>query len=715
MKKLFLTLFLPILLFAQRDITTSQLDAWNSFNESTGNSWSIIWNTESGSGKVLHGPGIIISGSNLGEMTQTFFYQNKDLFSFRPDQDNIELKKQLDYSKFSKVVFQQYYKGIPVYSSGITANFRNGLLFHFGNHFKKDIDLDVNPTISEKASISIAENFLNINAELEDATSSLFIFSIKDQYHLAYRVLLNFGINASYEIFVNAVTGEIVHSNDLIIPYGGTVNQYPEDPVNSSLVTGQSISFLDASGYLSGDFADVTYNQGYSLLYNRYRNFQVVPSNIHFDEGNSYYHVTKFAYDLFYDTLDYSDLYQNPISININTGIGASYSPLSHAMTLAIGDTTSPELGTYYRNAARKNDVMYHEYVHAVLWDAGFVYNTDESKARHEGYADYFTASFTDDPEIGEWFAYDAAFMRTCSNSHSTFNYGNWNNISYNDAYNLTQHKNGMIWSGALWYLRYYLGEIIANDIIFNGFLLDTNQLDFEEAVDCMISYDNTVYSGSHVSTIESVFNSRNVIDPNYPAGLTYSGSQGSHPTISWNRSNEPDVSGYKLYKSMFGTNYSLIFTTNKNYLTSYIDSLVTIGSPNDPNVYYKVRAFDSHDNESELSPVMTIHDGGISKDTSPFLEKIEFKLNNAFPNPFNPSTTIHFTIPEKCRVTLTVHNLLGEKVSIVYEGIVEKGMHSTHFNAKGLPSGIYFYRILAYNEITGRSYSDSKKMILLK
>jgi hypothetical protein len=85
------------------------------------------------------------------------------------------------------------------------------------------------------------------------------------------------------------------------------------------------------------------------------------------------------------------------------------------------------------------------------------------------------------------------------------------------------------------------------------------------------------------------------------------------------------------------------------------------------------------------------------------------YVLNQNFPNPFNPSTTIRFSIPNTGKVTLKVYNLLGMEVATLVDGELSAGTHRVTFEASNLPSGVYFYRIDA------GSFSDVRKMALLK
>lgn len=85
------------------------------------------------------------------------------------------------------------------------------------------------------------------------------------------------------------------------------------------------------------------------------------------------------------------------------------------------------------------------------------------------------------------------------------------------------------------------------------------------------------------------------------------------------------------------------------------------------------------------------------------------YSLTQNFPNPFNPTTTIQFSIPVSGLVQLSIYNILGEEVKTLLNEEKSAGNHSVQFNASHLASGIYLYRIQAEN------FVQTKKMILLK
>ncbi len=90
------------------------------------------------------------------------------------------------------------------------------------------------------------------------------------------------------------------------------------------------------------------------------------------------------------------------------------------------------------------------------------------------------------------------------------------------------------------------------------------------------------------------------------------------------------------------------------------------------------------------------------------------FALEQNYPNPFNPATKIRFSIPVNAKVTLTIFNALGQKVSTLASADMEAGIHTVNFDASSIASGIYFYTISAEG-IDGSNFSNTKKMILMK
>lgn len=92
-----------------------------------------------------------------------------------------------------------------------------------------------------------------------------------------------------------------------------------------------------------------------------------------------------------------------------------------------------------------------------------------------------------------------------------------------------------------------------------------------------------------------------------------------------------------------------------------------------------------------------------------------EFVLKNNYPNPFNPSTTIVFGLPENARVTLEIFNTLGRRVATLINKEMQAGYHDLIWDASNVASGVYFYRITAQSTTSNLSFSKLQKMTLIK
>ena len=86
-----------------------------------------------------------------------------------------------------------------------------------------------------------------------------------------------------------------------------------------------------------------------------------------------------------------------------------------------------------------------------------------------------------------------------------------------------------------------------------------------------------------------------------------------------------------------------------------------------------------------------------------------DFSLSQCYPNPFNPSTKISFSISQPTFTQLKIYDVFGREITTLVNELLQEGSHSYQFNGKNLASGVYFYSLKAGN------YSATKKMILTK
>lgn len=132
---------------------------------------------------------------------------------------------------------------------------------------------------------------------------------------------------------------------------------------------------------------------------------------------------------------------------------------------------------------------------------------------------------------------------------------------------------------------------------------------------------------------------------------------------------------------------------TNSPKSYSFVDKTVLSGKYS-----YRLKQIDN-DGKYEFSNTVEVDLGSPTK----------FELSPNYPNPFNPTTTIRFSLPEASDVKLTIYNILGQEVQTLINGEMAAGIHTIDFGAQNLSSGIYIYKLEA------GSFIQTKKMTVLK
>ena len=125
----------------------------------------------------------------------------------------------------------------------------------------------------------------------------------------------------------------------------------------------------------------------------------------------------------------------------------------------------------------------------------------------------------------------------------------------------------------------------------------------------------------------------------------------------------------------------------------SYTDSEIGAGK-----YFYRLKQIDI-DGSFEYSNIVEVD----------LTKPIKYELSQNFPNPFNPTTSIQFSLPEAGKVKLVVYNLIGEQVTVLVNKNMEAGFHNANFDASKLNSGIYIYKLEVNN------FTQIRKMMLVK
>ena len=169
--------------------------------------------------------------------------------------------------------------------------------------------------------------------------------------------------------------------------------------------------------------------------------------------------------------------------------------------------------------------------------------------------------------------------------------------------------------------------------------------------------------------------------------------------SLNWATATELNNSGFEIERALNGSEFEKIGfvpgngTSTETHSYSFVDQSLAAGS-----YTYRLKQVDL-DGTYEYSNIVYVD----------IVTPIEFELSQNYPNPFNPSTSISFSIPEGSQVSLKIYNSLGQEIKTLANQFMEAGVHTVNFDAVGINSGMYFYRLDA------GEFTQVRKMTLIK
>ncbi len=137
-----------------------------------------------------------------------------------------------------------------------------------------------------------------------------------------------------------------------------------------------------------------------------------------------------------------------------------------------------------------------------------------------------------------------------------------------------------------------------------------------------------------------------------------------------------------------------------------------TDASAGAPDVWYRLKQVDLDGSVRYSDPVRV---EGVT--TVGSTVPVSSYLAQNYPNPFNPTTTITFGIAGPSQVTLRIFNALGQEVALVHEGVMDAGVHAVVFDARTLPSGMYWYvlQVLPQGRSEEQPFRATKQLLLVR
>jgi hypothetical protein len=167
---------------------------------------------------------------------------------------------------------------------------------------------------------------------------------------------------------------------------------------------------------------------------------------------------------------------------------------------------------------------------------------------------------------------------------------------------------------------------------------------------------------------------------------------------LEWKGGDYKQAIYYILEKSSDNKPYTPVFTIQADNTQEKTYSYVDVIDETSEIVYYRIKQLNK-DGSVVYSSLVKVGQG----------ESQPFTLGQNYPNPFNPKTSIDIEMVEDSEVEITIYNLEGREIVKLFKGTLTKGSHKFSFDAEGLPSGIYLFKVASPN------FTQTKKMILTK
>lgn len=178
---------------------------------------------------------------------------------------------------------------------------------------------------------------------------------------------------------------------------------------------------------------------------------------------------------------------------------------------------------------------------------------------------------------------------------------------------------------------------------------------------------------------------------------------------LEWTTLSETNNYGFEIQKSLSPSENFLTIpnsfiagngTTIQPHDYSYLDEAATAGA-----WYYRLKQIDLDATVHYTDAILVDILASVKDDNQP----LRFSLDQNFPNPFNPSTTIKYSLASAELVSLKVYNIIGQEVATLVNELKQAGRYSITWNASDLSSGVYYYKLKA-----GKSV-ETHKLVLLK
>ncbi|MBU0519448.1 hypothetical protein KJ564_11000, partial [bacterium] len=471
---------------------------------------------------------LLPAGQSLSDKVDRFLQENRALLGLSDDEDvRFNLVKIDEIGLGTRFVYQQHAHGLPVFETNLIVTANDAKIKSLFNAFSTSDFALLKPNFSANEALASAEQ--QISGSLYRSEPSVEL-GYDRQGDLVYRLQLP-GIDppADWEIWVNAVNGEILRHVDRRIFIDGTGQIFNPDPktvLEDNTLTDQNDSnaaipieaysdviLLDLDDpvggyyYLDGSYVSTfpTSNRAAETT----TNFIYLREDDRFEEVMVYYHIDNIQ-RYFQNELQTPNANnrQQPCNVNGTTEDNSWYSPFNGQITYGSGGVDDAE----------DADVILHEYGHAMHDNMVFNWSGGHTGAMGEGYGDYLAGSYS--LSINQNFQPYWVFNW---DGHNQFWAGRILNAPFHypeDANTGNIYHGGELWSASLMDVWWEIPDVIAWDriILQHHFLIGYGAL-MEDAAEAILTTELALFNGFYRQIIVDNFEARGLILPSavYP------------------------------------------------------------------------------------------------------------------------------------------------------------------------------------------------------
>jgi Zn-dependent metalloprotease len=476
---------------------------------------AVSWNKRSGTPKSIFGK--IPAGNASEKSARSFLSQNASLFKLNNTAD-LDLERDFESTIGKHIIFDQHYRGVPVYGAQMAVHFnRNGEIIAVNNTYEPAVALDsVEPRFSSFRATVRASMLLGSNPS-SPSSAKLVVYGVNDSFALAWRIEITDG--PTWEVFVDANdgrllsepvdinryatgTGQVYRVNAIVATQDNSLrdNGDAASAVPASAYMVVTLQGLDGNGFLDGAFASSAGTKkrvsdpGNLFMFDR--------SNDGFSETMGYYYLDyaqRYIQSLGFNNVNNR---QQVFSVNRFKQDNSFYSPSSKELTFGLGGVDDAE----------DAEVILHEYGHSIQDNQvpGFG-RTLEAGAMGEGFGDYWAGSVSAQ--------FSGGFQDLCLAEWDATSYSNTNPPClrrldspkhYPENVAGEVHRDGEIWSAALWQIRDSIGTEKADRVIITAHFLLTPTASFNEGANAIVTTAiNLGYKNGQINSIRNILRSR--------------------------------------------------------------------------------------------------------------------------------------------------------------------------------------------------------------